>query len=174
MEFYKVFKLFESTNYLYALTLNPNPQKEYNRDIDRLYAYFKKKNINYWMIKCQSDNGFIHWHGMIQFKRPPPDSQKFKKAIAKQINTYIGRCPEDCMVHIPTIKDMNRWYNYVLGNSNLFLEESKYDTFFFDSEPKVTRSLRNPDCEGMSLLDQKRREVKEYGNYVRREKVKEL
>lgn len=118
---YRVIKHAFERDYSYVFNLNPDPKKE--QQLERLFKYLQKKKYTYWLAESISSSGYKHYHGMLRFNIIPEDIEKTKKAINKQINTYIGRS-------VPLVRpdSLKAWYRYIHGPTNSINQEFIFTT----------------------------------------------
>lgn len=138
---------FQAKDFSYAITLNPKPGLDLEEVYSRFVKYLKEHYVTHWLVKCKSDAGYIHWHGMIHFA-VVSDIEKQKKALRNKINREIGRFPSDCLVRPEFLKG---WYQYVYGASNITLAQDIYHSQYYINN--VNKEARNvlPSEEGEDL-----------------------
>lgn len=108
------------TDYSYMFNLNPNPDK--GQQLDKLFKYFEKKKYDYWLCRCISANGFLHYHGMLKLNNINVTKiESIKKAINKQVNLYIGRA-----YPLERPDSFRQWYDYIHGPTNNIEQEYIY------------------------------------------------
>lgn len=117
----EVIKRHFSGDYCYMFNLNPDPSKSHTEGYEKLLSYFVRQGINYWLAQCISADGYLHYHGMLKVRRIKVDIVKTKKAIAKQVNMYMGRA-----VPLERPDSLVAWYKYIHGDSNNITNEDMY------------------------------------------------
>lgn len=108
-----------SGDYCYTFNLNPDPSKV--MQYSKLIGYLQKNKYDYWLVKCLSPSGFLHYHGMIKINLIKKDIALTKKALAKQVNLLIGRS-----VPLQMPDSLVAWYRYVRAPDNIFISEEVY------------------------------------------------
>jgi len=106
-------------DYCYTFNLNPDPKKEDH--FQKLITYLQKNNYDYWLVKCKSPKGFVHYHGMLKINLIKKDILLTKKSLAKQINKFIGRA-----VALIRPDSLVAWYRYVRNDDNIRIDETIY------------------------------------------------
>lgn len=103
-------KIFQNTEQVYFLTIKPAPSK--TDKMEDMMSYFNKKTRQYWIVKCRSERGFVHYHGLMKLD-PGYDNMKVVQAITRKIQRDMG------FVHISHVSSsLDLIYNYIRDKRN--------------------------------------------------------
>lgn len=110
--------LFSDRNYVYFVTIKPDQKK-----IDKIYelfSYLDKRVAYYWLVKCKSSEGYVHFHGIMTFYNEvqPLQAHLLKKAIHKKINRLIG-----FLYPLQQCFSIAKTYRYIRAPNNDFMAE---------------------------------------------------
>lgn len=110
--------LFTDRNYVYFLTIKPDQRKV--DKIFELFIYLDKRVAYYWLVKCKSTEGYVHFHGIITFYNGLQCMQAdfLKKAIHRKVNRCIG-----FLYPLEQLQSVVRTYNYIRCPKNIWLAE---------------------------------------------------
>lgn len=106
-------KIFNPLAVLTFITLKPAKDKV--DEIFRIREYLDKKGYPYWIVKCESKRGYIHYHGVLEVKKCN------RKQITSYINKYMGYCTQKY-----PIQSLQRVYDYIRDERNKNKDEYYY------------------------------------------------
>lgn len=104
---------FKESSHLYHITIKPPPKDE---QIDRIFnfcEYLAKKDLPFFIVKCQSPSGYIHYHGVISFIVSQSLNNKDIKAIQRKVNRDMGFVSID-----PLYSNLPKAYDYMRAPNN--------------------------------------------------------
>lgn len=110
--------IFPDRERLYFITIKPAPGNTDN--ILKICDYMYKKTQEFWIVKCQSQMGFIHYHGMYKIPANVYDSVHFNAAINRKINRDMG------FMTVSPVSEINSAIKYIRDKRNLG-KEGKYE-----------------------------------------------
>lgn len=82
-------RIFENRDYIYIITIKP--PRGFDADIYKLGDYLRKRGITYFITRCQSVKGYIHFHGIISFNKSQTPYHGEHGNLCKKVNRDIGR-----------------------------------------------------------------------------------
>lgn len=85
-----VLNLFKDRDYLYFITIKPPPTELNHMAIYSILEYLRKKHLVFWLVKCQSTNGFEHYHGIVSFNESQTPHKGCISLLQRQINRKMG------------------------------------------------------------------------------------
>lgn len=85
-----VLDMFKQRDYFYFITIKPPPSELNHMAIHSIQEYFRKKNLVFWLVKCQSEKGYEHYHGLISFNESQTPHKGCLSLIQRQINRKMG------------------------------------------------------------------------------------
>jgi len=148
MEF-NIIKRLYGGDYCYCFNLNPDADKYTDANLGKLLGYLEKQGHGYWLVKCLSEKGFLHFHGMLKIVNIKSSIEKTKKAIHKQINLYIGRA-----VPLERPDSLVAWYRYIHMPNNIFVNEHMHPAKSFnDSSSDEIANYTPISAHEQNLLD---------------------
>lgn len=107
-------ELFKDRKYLHFTTLKPPSGDDRETKVIEFCNYLAKRNIKYWIVKCQSENGYDHYHGIVSYPCDILETQleKNKLAYSRKVNRDIGFCYplQQCKV--------DKIYEYITSERN--------------------------------------------------------
>lgn len=116
-------KMFENKQRVRFITIKPDSNKINN--IENVVKYISSRYDEYFIVKCQSNNGYIHFHGLIAIKEKVYDSDKILKSLAKKIQRDMG------FVHIAVASGpYNNLYSYIRDKRNQGILDFKQQDYY--------------------------------------------
>lgn len=104
-------ELFEDRLYNYFLTIKPHPDK-----VDAmadLLLYLDRRLTFYWIVKCVSNTGYVHYHGIMSFSQEQQHCDLLKKAIHRKVNRCIG-----FLFPLEKVRSVFDTYMYITSEKN--------------------------------------------------------
>lgn len=109
---FKCYKdMFEGTDNKYHITIKPDPKKV--DDIYQFIDYLMKKPLQFFIVKCMSPLGYVHFHGIISFNESQTLDNKVIKAIQRRVNRGLGFLKMD-----PLYSSLRSAYEYIRASNN--------------------------------------------------------
>lgn len=106
-------RLFDGRDYFYFITIKPPPSEINHRALYNVLDYMKKKRLVFWLVKCQSNNGYIHYHGIVSFNESQTPHKGVLSLLQRQINRVMG------FVQINVLQtSMHSVYRYIRDERN--------------------------------------------------------
>lgn len=124
MEDLKSFKevddVFNKRQYIHFITLKPPNGVDRSEEVQSLMRYLVKRNVQFWIVECDSEEEYKHYHGIVSYPddMSPEGMLKARVAFQRKVNRDIGFCyPLQQVLSVYAI------YKYIRGLSNLFINE---------------------------------------------------
>lgn len=112
-----VVEMFDSCDYVFFITIKPPTERVHK--IYEFMKYLDKRVDKYWLVRCTSENDFVHYHGVIAFHDNVTDSAKLKSAIHRWINRNMG-----FMQPLSMVRSLTEVYEYIKSDKNQPGEQS--------------------------------------------------
>lgn len=105
--------IFQNRDYLYFITIKPPPEEDRHQQIYLIVEYLRKKNLVFWIVKCQSVNKYIHFHGILSFNETQTPHKGLIACIQRYVNRHMGY-----LTLTPLFGTKDAIYNYIRDNRN--------------------------------------------------------
>lgn len=102
--------IFPNRERVFFITLKPAPGNDQN--ILKICDYLYKKTQEFWIVKCKSKSGFIHFHGLFKVPSSVYDSTTFNAAIHRKMNRDMG------FVTITPCNSIEQSHRYIRNERN--------------------------------------------------------
>ncbi len=135
---------YQAKDYVYAITLSPKVGIDLEGGYASFTKYLESHNVSYWLVKCKSDNGFIHYHGVVHFSLVGSctDIARMKLALRNKVNRCIGRLPASALVRPDSLIG---WYCYIHNpNQNTILSEDIYHSPLSPNGNRILEDTPHP------------------------------
>lgn len=116
IEYSKIVEIFARREFTYFLTIKPDSSKL--QHIEGLLEYLRKRNHYYWIVLCESPNGYKHFHGVLSVQSTAVDIKKTKATIQRKINRDLG-----FLYPLQQVTNLRHLYDYVRAPNNKNIEE---------------------------------------------------
>lgn len=113
----------------YFITIKPPPDEKYHVKIVDFINYLHKKDIDAWIVKCQSPGGYIHYHGLLNFPKEQSINNNLIKAVQRKVNRDMGFFSISPVW--TTIKDV---YKYIRADNNTNEGLYEQEDYFYNIE----------------------------------------
>jgi len=106
-------KIFINRDYKYFITIKPPVNEKYHTQISIIGEYLLHRDLAYFLTKCMSEKGYLHYHGVISFKESQTPKKGAHGALTKKINRSMGFVTLD-----PMYGDLESAYKYIRADRN--------------------------------------------------------
>ena len=102
------------------MTLKPPRGVDKTESIAKFMRYLIKRDISFWLVECDSETEFRHYHGVASFPdyTKVEDMEKRKSAFQRKVNRELGFC-----YPLQVVQNLRSVYKYIHGPSNKVLNE---------------------------------------------------
>lgn len=105
-----ILKMYTPMKHKYFLTIKPRANSV--NKIYELMAYLDKRCAYYWIVRCTSPTGFIHFHGLLAFS-DNCNTGLLKLALHRKVNRTMGH-----FLPLELVRDLDNIYEYILSDKN--------------------------------------------------------
>lgn len=131
--FQQIDACFNKRQYVHFVTLKPPKGVDKSDKVKTLMIYLIKRKIQFWIVECDSETEYRHFHGVLSY---PDDTlveeiDKKKASFQRKVNRDIGFC-----YPLQSVQNLKQVYKYIRGESNILIREwiTEYD-FDFNINP---------------------------------------
>lgn len=120
VEYERVCDEFDKRQYIHFVTLKPPRGSDKTVDVMRLMEYMNRRKMLYWLVECDSETEYKHYHGIISFSDDTcvEDILKRKASFQRKVNRDIGFC-----YPLQKVDSLKCIYQYIRGSTNKNIRE---------------------------------------------------
>ena len=118
--FKEVDEVFNKRQYVHFMTLKPPRGVDKSEAVKSFMIYLIHRKVNFWVVECDSETEYRHFHGIISYPDDTPieDIDKRKASFQRKVNRDIGFC-----YPLQRVQNLGNVYKYIRGESNIFVNE---------------------------------------------------
>ncbi len=112
--------VFNKRQYVHFMTLKPPKGVDRAEEIIKFMNYLLTRKITFWLVECDSESEYRHFHGIVSYPDDTrvEDMEKKKSSFQRKVNRDIGFC-----YPLQKVQNTRHIYNYIHGASNTFIRE---------------------------------------------------
>ncbi len=118
--FEEIDAVFNKRQYVHFLTLKPPSGVDKRQQVLDFMIYLIKRKISFWIVECDSETEYRHFHGIVSYPDDTPieDMDKRKASFQRKVNRDIGFC-----YPLQRVQSIKAVYKYIRGETNQFINE---------------------------------------------------
>lgn len=111
---------FKEQIFRHFVTIKPPRDQDVSAGLEGFFKYLKKRKIRYWIVKCISECGFIHYHGIVSYPNDEPIENMIKNKLAfqRKVNRDLG-----FNLPLVMVNSIERVYMYIHSSRNKIISE---------------------------------------------------